>query len=62
MTSRESVQAKVRAIIERANHPNTPQAEAETALALALRLMTLKTQIYPDQNQCELPKAMSSPM
>jgi hypothetical protein len=20
------------------------------------------TQIYPDQNQCELPKAMSSPM
>jgi len=30
---------KVRAILERANHPNTPQAEAETALALAYRLM-----------------------
>lgn len=30
---------KVRAILERANHPNTPQAEAETALALAFRLM-----------------------
>ena len=31
--------AKVRAILEKANHPNTPQAEAETALALAFRLM-----------------------
>jgi hypothetical protein len=30
---------KVRAILEKANHPNTPQAEAETALALAYRLM-----------------------
>ena len=30
---------KIRAILERANHPNTPQAEAETALALAFRLM-----------------------
>ncbi len=30
---------KVRAILERANHPNTPLAEAETALALAYRLM-----------------------
>jgi hypothetical protein len=39
MTSRENMQAKVRAILERANHPNTPQAEAETALALAFRLM-----------------------
>jgi hypothetical protein len=33
------VRDKVRAILERANHPNTPQAEAETALALAYRLM-----------------------
>lgn len=33
------VREKVRAILERANHPNTPQAEAETALALAYRLM-----------------------
>ena len=33
------MQAKVRAILERANHPNTPQAEAETALAFAFRLM-----------------------
>ena len=39
MTSRENMQAKVRAILERANHPNTPQAEAETALAFAFRLM-----------------------
>jgi len=39
MTARENMQAKVRAILERANHPNTPQAEAETALALAFRLM-----------------------
>jgi len=39
MTTRENMQAKVRAILERANHPNTPQAEAETALALAFRLM-----------------------
>lgn len=30
---------KVRAILDRANHPNTPQAEAETALAMAQRLM-----------------------
>ena len=35
----DAVAAKVRAILERANHPNTPQAEAETALALAYRLM-----------------------
>jgi Protein of unknown function (DUF2786) len=35
----EGVKQKVRAILERANHPNTPQAEAETALALAYRLM-----------------------
>ena len=35
----DAVTAKVRAILERANHPNTPQAEAETALALAYRLM-----------------------
>jgi uncharacterized membrane protein YgcG len=30
---------KVRSILDRANHPNTPQAEAETALAMAQRLM-----------------------
>ena len=35
----DGVKQKVRAILERANHPNTPQAEAETALALAYRLM-----------------------
>ena len=39
MTSRENMQAKVRAILERANHPNTPQAEAEAALTLAFRPM-----------------------
>ena len=35
----DSIREKVRAILERANHPNTPQAEAETALSLAYRLM-----------------------
>ena len=35
----DSIRDKVRAILERANHPNTPQAEAETALSLAYRLM-----------------------
>ena len=39
MNSRESLHAKVRAILDKANHPNTPQAEAETALAFAFRLM-----------------------
>ncbi len=39
MSSRDSLHAKVRAILEKANHPNTPQAEAETALALAYRMM-----------------------
>jgi hypothetical protein len=38
-TRETAVREKVRAILERANHPNTPQAEAETALALAYRLM-----------------------
>ena len=35
----DSIRDKVRAILERANHPKTPQAEAETALSLAYRLM-----------------------
>ena len=39
MISHDSIREKVRAILERANHPNTPQAEAETALSLAYRLM-----------------------
>ena len=39
VSSRDSLHAKVRAILEKANHPTTPQAEAETALALAFRLM-----------------------
>lgn len=39
MSSRDSLHAKVRAILEKANHPNTPQAEAETALAFAFRMM-----------------------
>ena len=34
-----NIRDKVRLILERANHPNTPQAEAETAIALAFRLM-----------------------
>ena len=33
------VTRKVRALLERANHPGTPQAEAEAALAMAYRLM-----------------------
>lgn len=39
MIADDALVHKVRAILERANHPNTPQAEAETALALAFRLM-----------------------
>jgi len=35
----EGVNRRVRSLLERANHPGTPQAEAETALALAYRLM-----------------------
>lgn len=38
--SQESIIEKVRSILERANHPNTPQAEAETAFAMAQRLIT----------------------
>ncbi len=38
-TQLDSIRDKVRSILERANHPNTPQAEAETALSLAYRLM-----------------------
>jgi len=38
--TQETIIEKVRAILDRANHPNTPQAEAETALALAQRLIT----------------------
>lgn len=38
--TQETLVEKVRSILDRANHPNTPQAEAETALALAQRLIT----------------------
>lgn len=33
------LRAKVRAMLDRANHPGTPQAEAEVALAMAHRMM-----------------------
>lgn len=36
----QSIIEKVRAILDRANHPNTPQAEAETAFTLAQKLIT----------------------
>ncbi len=36
---REDVLRKIRALLMRANHSGTPQAEAESALALAYRLM-----------------------
>lgn len=39
MTTLDDIHRKVRAILERANHPETPPAEAETALAMAYRLM-----------------------
>lgn len=39
MATSEDIERKVRALLERANHPETPQAEAETALAMAYRLM-----------------------
>lgn len=38
-THAQDFHKKIRSILERANHPNTPQAEAETALGLAFRLM-----------------------
>lgn len=34
-----SIYDKVKAILDRANHPNTPKAEADTALALAQKLI-----------------------
>ena len=40
MNTTDSIVEKVQAILARANHPNTPPAEAETALALAQRLIT----------------------
>lgn len=36
----QSIIEKVRSILDRANHPNTPQAEAETAFTLAQKLIT----------------------
>lgn len=39
MNQLDNICDKVRLILERANHPNTPPAEAETALTLAYRLM-----------------------
>lgn len=38
--TQETIVEKVRSILDRANHPNTPPSEAETALALAQRLIT----------------------
>lgn len=39
MSDRDDIWRRVRALLERANHAGTPQAEAESALALAYRLM-----------------------
>jgi hypothetical protein len=39
MAVTDDINRRVRAILERANHPGTPQAEAESALAIAYRLM-----------------------
>ena len=39
MSDRDDVWRRVRALLSRANHEGTPQAEAESALALAYRLM-----------------------
>lgn len=36
----ETITDKVRHLLDRANHPNTPQPEAETALALAQKLIS----------------------
>jgi hypothetical protein len=35
----DDVTRKVRALLDRANHPGTPQAEAEAALTMAYRHM-----------------------
>lgn len=39
MSGPDDIRRRVRALLARANHGNTPQAEAEAALALAYRLM-----------------------
>jgi hypothetical protein len=39
MALTDDIERRVRALLERANHPGTPQAEAESALAIAYRLM-----------------------
>jgi hypothetical protein len=39
MSSHDDIRRRVRALLSRANHEGTPQAEAESALALAYRLM-----------------------
>ena len=39
MALTDDIERRVRALQERANHPGTPQAEAESALAIAYRLM-----------------------
>lgn len=38
-TNTDSIHAKVQAILDRANHPNTPLHEAEVALAMAQKLI-----------------------
>ena len=37
--STDNIKDKVRALLDRANHPNTPQPEAESAIQLAYKLM-----------------------
>lgn len=38
--TQDSIVEKVRSILDRANHPNTPREEAETAFAMAQKLIT----------------------
>lgn len=40
MSNIEDIKERIRACLDLANHPGTPAAEAETALAMAQRLMT----------------------
>lgn len=56
MSDRDDILRRVRALLARANHEGTPQAEAESALALAYRLM-----VKYDLDERELARHRTAP-
>lgn len=56
MSDRDDIMRRVRALLTRANHEGTPQAEAESALGLAYRLM-----VKYDLDEREVAKHRASP-